>query len=106
MTTTLKVQVPLPAIVALDKEMLPLPAVAVRVADPQPVVEDVVVLTVIAPGDVGRVSVTLTPETEVELELVKVKVSVEVPPAVMLAGEKALVMLTGLVTEAMRAELE
>ena len=56
------VQVPPPAIVPLEKEIEPDPAVGEKVGEPQFVVDAPgVAATTMAPGDVGKVSVNATP---------------------------------------------
>lgn len=56
--------------------------------------------TLICAGEVGKVSVTLTPVIAEELELVIAMESVEVPPPAMDTGEKDLVIVSGVEMEA------
>lgn len=91
-TLTLIVHVPFAAIVPLEKESEPAPAVGVKVGDPQPVVDALVgFATTIAPGFagvVGSVSVKFRPLTDTGVGLVNVKVRVEIPLTVVGSGLK------------------
>ena len=66
----------------------------VQVPRPAPMKFWAAVTVVIAPGDVGKVSLKLTAETVVPFGLVRVKVMVEVPPAAIEDGENASEMAT------------
>lgn len=68
-----------------------------------------VLATVIAPGDVGKVSVKLTPLIVSDVEFVIVNVRVDKPPATVELGEKAFEMARAVVGStmfAMRAPAE
>ena len=85
------------------------PAAGANVGAPQPEVEAPGVLaTVIAPGDVGRGSVKLTPLTVDPVGFVIAKVRVDSPPATVELGEKALEMVSavGSTTFAIRTLLK
>ncbi len=86
---TLIVQVLFAAIVPFENEMEAAPATGANVGVPQPEVDALVGLaTVIAPGEVGSVSVKFRPLTLAAFGLVNVKVSVEIPPALVGSGLK------------------
>ena len=110
MTLTLMVQVLLGASVPLENDSEAAPPVGAKVGVPHPEVEALGGLaTVMAPGEVGRVSVKLTPVMVTEVGFVIVKVRVETPPATVELGENALAMVTlaaGSIMDATRAPVE
>jgi hypothetical protein len=77
-TWTLTVQVPPAAMVPFEKESDPAPAAGEKVGDPHPLVAALgVEATTRLPGEIGRVSVNVTPERDVVrfgFEIVKVSV--------------------------------
>src|SRR3972149_11365349 len=86
-TLRLAVEAPLGAIVPLEKEMEGAPGVGARVGDPHPAVEAPVGLaTTMAPGEVGNVSLKLTPLSATPFGLLRVKVRVEAPPTTLGLG--------------------
>ena len=106
-TFTKIVQVPLAAMVPLEKEIPAAPATGMKVGVPQPtVVAPAGFATTMAPGVVGKVSVKLTPLTAAAFGLVSVKVNLDVPPATVGSGAKFLAMVTevGSMTAPMRKE--
>jgi len=76
------------------------PATGAKIGEPQPlVVADGGLSTTIAPGAVGNVSLNATLVWAVKVSwLVIVKVRIDVPPARMVLGLKAFVMVNGRVT--------
>ncbi len=111
-TFTVIVQVPLAAIVPFEKaieaapaENAPAPMGATSVGLPQPVMDVVVFAIVMAPGEVGKVSLKDKPPIGLEVGLLIVNVRAEVLPATMEAGENAL-EIPRLTMEAVREELE
>ena len=110
MTLTLAVQVLFGARVPVENERDVANALGAKVGEPQPDVEALGVLaTVMAPGDVGKESVKLTPLIVSDVEFVIVNVSVDKPPATVELGEKAFEMVravAGSMMFAMRALAE
>jgi hypothetical protein len=106
-TLTLTVQLLFGESVPFEKEREAAPAVGEKVGDPQPdVVAFGVLATVIAPGDVGRVSVKFKPVIVPVVGFVNVKVSVEIPLTLVGSGLKFFEIVTedGLRMFAMRVE--
>jgi hypothetical protein len=106
-TFTLIVQLLFGESVPFENERDAAPAVGAKVGDPQPEVEAAGVLaTVIAPGDVGKVSVKFNPVIVPLVGFVKVKVSVEMPLTLAGSGLKFFAIVTedGLRMFAMRVD--
>ena len=94
-TFTLIVQLLFGASVPLENEIEVAPAVGEKVGVPQlVVVAPVGFATVIAPGEVGKVSVKLSPLTVTGEGLVNVKVRAETPPAFVGSGLKFFAIVT------------
>ena len=96
LTATLIVQEPFGGNVPPEKLRLEAPATGVKTGVPHPVVEYVagVATTIWPPDKLGRLSVKLTPLALTGEEFVVVKVRLEVPPGVVVLGEKVFVMFT------------
>ncbi len=90
-TSTVTVQEPPAESVPPEREMLPLPAIAVNVP-PQVVVALGGVATTMLPGKTGRVSVNVTFVSDIELELFRIKVIVDFALIIVEFGEKDFVM--------------
>ena len=109
LTTTVIVQMPFAASVPFENVRVVSFVAGAKVGDPHPEVENVAGLaTFIAPGEVGKGSVKLTPEMVEEVGFVMVKVRVDTPPALVELGENTFenVKLEGSMIEAMREEAE
>ena len=93
-TFTWIVHVPFAAIEPFENDIEVAPAVGANVGVPQPEVDAPGELaTVMAPGEVGNVSVKLYPVISPLVGFVRVIVKVEVPPTTVVAGAKALAIV-------------